>query len=309
MNRIKIILLLSVIFCLAAGCQNKKVNDDKDQHYHRYYINKEEDQVVEKSYSPKSSKTMDMVKEFQDLLSEKSDSGEYRKLLPKKVTIEKETWDEGILTLDMSSAYQTQSNTREILTRVGLVRTFVQIPGVVKVQITVNGNPIKDIQGRDIGLMNSDSFSENSGKNINTYQNVMLTLYFSDKTGKKLVPEERKVYFNSNVPLERVVVEQLVKGPKDENHLSVLPSDTRVLSVATSEGICYVNLDKSFQGDPPTATEEVSIYSIVNSLHKNCKVQEVQFSINGESKVKFRDKVPLDQLFKEDQSYISEEEK
>ena len=71
MNRIKIILLLSVIFCLAAGCQNKKVNDDKDQHYHRYYINKEEDQVVEKSYSPKSSKTMDMVKEFQDLLSEK----------------------------------------------------------------------------------------------------------------------------------------------------------------------------------------------------------------------------------------------
>lgn len=307
MNRIKIILLLSVIFCLAAGCQNKKVNDDKDQHYHRYYINKEEDQVVEKSYSPKSSKTMDMVKEFRNLLSEKSDSNKYRKLLPKGVTIEKENWDEGILTLDMSNSYVSQSSTREILTRVGLVRTFAQIPGVVKVQITINEEALKDSQGKDVGLMNAESFSENSGKDINTYQNVTLTLYFSDKTGKKLAPEERNVYFNSNVPLERVVVEQLVKGPRDENHLSILPSDTRVLSVAISEGICYVNLDKSFQGDPTSSTEEVSIYSIVNSLYKNCKVQEVQFSINGESKVKFRDKVPLDQLFKEDQSYISKD--
>ena len=54
---------------------------------------------------------------------------------------------------------------------------------------------------------------ENSGKQINDYKYISMDLYFSDETGEKLKSENRALYYSSNVPLERVVVEQLIKGP------------------------------------------------------------------------------------------------
>ena len=44
--------------------------------------------------------------------------------------------------------------------RAGLVRTFVQVPEVERVTFLIDGDPLKDSKGREIGTMTADSFLE-----------------------------------------------------------------------------------------------------------------------------------------------------
>ena len=138
------------------------------------------------------------------------------------------------------------NNAREILVRTGMVLAFTQIPGVSYVEFQENGNPMTDSDGRELGPMERSSFVENEGKNINSYVFADLNLYFSNENGDHLVRENRRIHYSSNVPLERVIVEKLLEGPKSDDMLPTLSSNTKILGVSIVEGICYVNLDKSF---------------------------------------------------------------
>lgn len=77
--------------------------------------------------------------------------------------------------------------------------------------LLIDGDPLKDSKGREIGTMTADSFLENSGREIYQYQYATLTLYFANEAGDHLVKETRRVPYSTNIPLERVVVEQLMK--------------------------------------------------------------------------------------------------
>ena len=95
-----------------------------------------------------------------------------------------------------------------------IVKDYVQIPDIYLVTITVVGEPIVDSQGKEIGAMSLDNFLENTGKEIMAYQYKELNLYFTNEEGNQLVPEIRQVYYNGNTPIEKVIVEQLLRGPE-----------------------------------------------------------------------------------------------
>ena len=232
---------------------------------------------------------------------------DYILLLPEGTTILGYELEDETIILNLSSSYASMSASREILARAGLVRTFVQVPGVRRLKLQVNGSPLLDSSGREVGALTRDSFVENSGKEINTYQSIAMKLYFTDESGSVLLPEERKVYYSSNVPLERAVVEEIVKGPKQDGHYPTLPAETNILSVTIQEGICYVNFDDSFTNSILSVQEEIPIYSIVNSLASVCHVNKVQFSINGSSSVTFRKNMKLDQLFEQNLKLVETE--
>ena len=112
--------------------------------------------------------------------------------------------------------------------------------------------------------------------------------------------ENISVYYSSNVPLEREVVERLLKGPKSAGLKPTLSPNTKILSVSIVEGICYVNLDKSFLTDSMDVQEELPIFSIVNSLTDACNVRGVQISVDGKTAVNFRESMKLDQIYHAD---------
>ncbi|MDD3277688.1 MAG: GerMN domain-containing protein [Lachnospiraceae bacterium] len=297
---------LSFVLCmLACGCSGAS-GSTKDE-FSLYYVNEAENKLVSEAYQPKNTDTAACVQEFLDKqIEEIPNRKKYFHILPDSVhIIGVELAEDGVLTLNLNSDYNTIERPREILARAGLVRTFGQIPGVEFVKINVENEPFTDGQGEEIGLMTPENFVENSGKEINTYQDITMTLYFANEEGTKLEPEERKVYYSSNVPLERVVVEQLIKGPKESGHYATLPSDTNILSATTADGICYVNFDEKVGQDTVSTKEDTAIYSVVDSLVQVCQVQNVQFSINGESNVSLRKSVKLDQLFSWDSSYLN----
>lgn len=301
-----IICLLSVILAAAlAGCSGSSGGQEQDGYY-LYYLNQNLNQVTAVPYEPEHSDTEGLLAELAAMQTAPAEENEHVLLLPEGTSILNYHLEGETLTLNMSSSYGNMSAAREILARAGLVRTFVQVEGVTRVGFQVNGSPLTDSYGNEVGTLTENSFVENSGKELNTYQNITMQLYFTDESGTALVPEERVVYYSSNVPLERVVVEELVRGPQEEGHYATLPAETNILSVSIQEGICYVNFDESFANSILSVAEEIPIYSIVNSLSSVCHVSRVQFSINGNSSVVFRNSMRLDQLFEPNQDLVEE---
>ena len=299
--------LLAVLaaLILLAGCSGNGETEAPSE-YFMYYLSLEANKVVENAYEPEASSGDEMIQEFVDRLNETPEGEDYQRLMPKDVKIDSYSLEDSTLILTIGGDYEQMERPREVLVRVGLVRAFTQISGVDRVQIVTENGELKDSAGNVIGAMTRESFVENAGSEINNYQYTTLTLYFANETGDKLVPETRSVYYSTSVPLERVVVEQLVKGPAEEGHYAVLPSDTNILSVTTSENIAYVNFDNTFMNGTMSVVQEIPIYALVNSITTNCPVQRVQFSIDGESDVTFRESMKLNQFYESALAYLEE---
>lgn len=284
----------AAFFLLRAG--------EEEEGYKLYYLSQEEDQLIPLAGDAEEQDPNALVMELYVLQQTlpKKNNDEVKLLLPADVSLLNYALEDELLTLNFSPEYAGLSVEREILVRAGMVRLFTQIPNVKKVQFLINGDPLKNEQGLEIGPLSASRFVENSGKEINSYIKTTMNLYFADKDGKVLVPEERNVYYNSNVPLEKVVVEQLVKGPKDAEHLPTLPQELNILSVTIQEGICYVNLDANFktllEAQNSTLDPEMAVYSIVNSLTSVCQVNKIQISVNGQTNVQIGS-VELGNLF------------
>lgn len=304
MKRILGVLLAGVL--LLSGCGQWQ-KSQKESAYHLYCLDKTGTTLVQEPYEPKEGTDQKLIKELVDALQEKPAKDGNQALLSNGISIKTYTLENGLLTLNLSGEYGELARPQEVLVRAGLVRTFVQVPEVERVTLLIDGDPLKDSKGREIGTMTADSFLENSGREIYQYQYATLTLYFANEAGDRLVKETRRVPYSTNIPLERVVVEQLMKGPKEDGHYAVFPETMNVLSVTTSDRIAYVNFDKSFKDSALlSVAEQIPIYAVVDSITANCKVDKVQFSINGESDVTFRETMKLNQFYEEDLSYLEE---
>ena len=93
------------------------------------------------------------------------------------------------------------------------------------------------------------------------------------------------------------MIEQLIDGPEGDEGYATLNPYTRVISVTVTDGVCFVNLDSAFLESPGNVTPQVSIYSIVNSLAELSTVHKVQFLVNGEGDVMFREVMDLEDDF------------
>jgi germination protein M len=154
--------------------------------------------------------------------------------------------------------------------------------------------------------MSLDSFVENPGQQISSSQKTILTLYFSNKEGTALVPETREVHYSSNISLEKLVIEQLMEGPKEKGRLATIPSGTKLITISVVDGVCYVNLDEMFLNQNQEISEQVVLYSVVDSLTELSTIDKVQISINGDTSGKCRYTYDLATMYKEDLSIVEE---
>lgn len=282
------LVLGSVAF---SGC-GKKETESK---YKIYYVNEEQGEVLAESFVPSEETTQTMLEEMTEKLNKKNAEG--HTLLPENIEIQSCVDDDGMIQVDFNQEYHDLNPVDEVLLRASIVKDYVQIPNIYLVTITAEGTPIVDSQGQEIGAMSLDSFLENTGKEIMAYQYKELNLYFTNEEGNQLVPEARQVYYNGNTPIEKVIVEQLLRGPGESGHYATLPSDTRIVGVSVADGIAYVNLGKQFVDEALPVDAQIPIYSIVNSLIDAGNVSQVQISINGDTSLLFKDKVDMNQLF------------
>ncbi|MBP5608958.1 MAG: GerMN domain-containing protein [Lachnospiraceae bacterium] len=299
MNKIiKFCILISIVACVTAGCTKKMPDEEAAEGSYRIYcLNRGETALVYEDHKGIAEDREGLVQELLTAMSSDMADSDYKAPLKFGFNVMSCVLDGDQLVLDLSDSYSELSPTREILIRAAIVRTLIQVEGVNTVSITVDAMPYMDRSGNYVGTMNADSFVDNEGVEINAYEEATLHLYFADANGDKLVECNRSVMYNTNLPLERLVLEQLIEGPEGEGAYPVVNSATKVISVTVTDGVCFVNLDSSFLESVGNVTPEVSIYSIVNSLAELSTVHKVQFMVNGSSKVMYKEVIDLEQDF------------
>ena len=272
-----------------------------------YYLNAEMNQFATSAYVPTGKSTDALVQEVLAKQLEPAPEMDMQSLLPEGVSVKSYMLDGTTLQLNFDKTYNGIPTGREVLCRGGLVRQFLQVAGVDRVAFYVEDEPLKDSYGKEVGPMTNESFVENSASTINAYQSANMTLYFTDSTGTKLLPESRRAYYISSEPLEWAVVEEIEKGPRLAGRYATYSAGSNVLSVITQDGVCYVNLETKGVASPLNVAEDVQIYSIVNSLIDTCGVSKVQFSIDGDSNIVFREKISLTEQFTKNEDLIARE--
>ena len=285
------VFLTLVLLSGMTGCARE---EKEDSGLLLYYLNEDLSSLNTLSYlmeDGKSKADLSPQEMADDMLEQlATPSGDVRSIAPiQNFTVTGTTLQNGTLTVFLSSDYEELETVREILTRAALVNTLCQIDGVDSVSFLCGDHPLTNEDGSVVTAMNSDMFIFNSGKEIMNYEKVRLHLYFANEDGDQLVDTYRNVVYNSNISMERLVVEQVLKGPNSDVVFPTLNPASKVLSVTTRDGVCYVNLDQAFLTEPYGVTSQVAIYSLVNSLTELSSVSAVQITIEGKTGKAFMD--------------------
>ena len=297
-------ILLLAIPLLMAGCRKQQQMDESG--YQIWYINQDETCLKYENKELQSKNEEGLLREMMEVMRETPTDDELKPVIPEDVELLDFDFEHNQLYLDFSPEYKKMPKVYEVLCRAAIVRTLGQIDGVEYVDFQVNGEPLTDLEGKEIGLMNEDQFIENAGEEINAYKTADLTLYFSNKAGDKLVEQRVAMEYNSNISLEKLIVEQLIAGPPFEGAYPTIPSETKLLNISIKDNICYVNLDEGFLGTGYNVIESIPVYSIVNSLIENTDAQKVQISINGETNRMFRESINFDTIFEKNEGLIEQ---
>ena len=297
-------ILLLAVPLLMAGCRKQQQVDESG--YQIWYINQDETCLKYENKELQSKNEEGLLREMMEVMRETPTDDELKPVIPEDVELLDFDFEHNQLYLDFSPEYKKMPKVYEVLCRAAIVRTLGQIDGVEYVDFQVNGEPLTDLEGKEIGLMNEDQFIENAGEEINAYKTADLTLYFANKAGDKLVGQRVAMEYNSNISLEKLIVEQLIAGPPFEGAYPTIPSETKLLNISIKDKICYVNLDEGFLGTGYNVIESIPVYSIVNSLIENTDAQKVQISINGETNRMFRESINFDTIFEKNEGLIEQ---
>lgn len=305
------VLALVLACSLLTGCtvetQEEKVDSGSNQYY-LYYVNKDETKVVKERYQLEQESAEFMLQDFTGILNAQEGSGDNLALLPSGVQLVTYRLNESLLELEFNSDYSKMSRAREILVRAGVARTFLQIPGVTGIKIFIESEELKDSKGQAVGVIDGNTFVEMWGSDKDAYRYDTFTLYFTDKTGEHLVAEQRNVYYKRILPRERVILDQLAKGPMVKGHYPTIPQETEILGVEVSDDVCYVDFSSAFSDSGIDIPVNTMIYSVVNSLLDTASADKVQISVEGDTEATLSDGTSLYSLFSKNTDLVLKED-
>lgn len=294
-----VLFLMSGLFLSACGKAEsvQTQNGYEDGKYYIYYVNKEETKVVGEEYVLRTKTTEGMIQELLSAMEEEPENLQLKKSLGSDIKVVSHSLESNQLSLDMEVSYLQLNKTAEILNRAAIVRTMTQIPEVESVIFSIGGEPMLDAAGNTMGIMTADTFIDNTGKEINAYEKTTLKLYFANLEGTALVEKDEEVIYSSNISMEKLIVEKLIEGPQTDDVRATLSPNRKINSITVKDGICYVNLSGVTIDNLGAVAEDVSIYSIVNSLSELKNVNKVQISVDGETDRMFRESISLKTVF------------
>ena len=254
-------------------------------------------------YEPQAGDQETLVQELMAALNTVPTDLECQSAIPSQVEKMSFRVEANVLHLYADANYALMDSVKEILCRAALTKTLTQIPGIDYLTIYCAEQPIMDGAGNPVGMLAASDFVD-SIRDVNSFEKTEMILYFANETGDMLVAEKREVMRSTNTSVEKLIVEQLIEGPKGIGRFATMPKDVKLLSVSVNETVCSINLDAAFLNNTLEVKEYIPIYSIVNSLSELSTVSRVQIRINGSEDAVFRDLIPLSTVFVRNYDYI-----
>ncbi len=294
-----IVLISTLIFPLGACGLNSKA-----RRYIVYYRNMASTKLIETNYDTKTTDKETLVKELIARLGTKSKENEIVQLIPDNLSVTNVEIDGNRVLIYFDSKYQSLKNSDELLLRAGLIKTLSQIDDVKYFSFYVDGEDAKYKDGSLIGLQSEEDFVDENSDSIPTVKFRDVNLYFANQSGDALVKKTETVAYSKQTPIEKVIVEQLIRGPVDNSMNATLPLDVKLLSITVSNGVCYVNLSSNFLTEMVNVSNDIPVFSIVNSLTSLSNIDSVKILVNGQSAKFYKETINLDVNFKYNEEIV-----
>lgn len=300
------IVLLSFIVLFLTACTEQEIEVTAS---HRvYYVNNTDTKLVSVGYEPQSETATELVSELLKQLATPAENPTCRVPLNETVQLLEYRLEENEqLTLYFGEGYSSLTGVAEILTRAAIVKTLCQVPQVEHVSFYVNGQPLMKNAEQPVGWMTASDFLDNTGAESDFAQVAYFTVYFANVNGDKLKETHLKIEYIGNKTQEQLALEMLINGPLAEltDMRATLNKDVIINQITTKDGICYVDFNAKFMEKLPTVTEQVAVYSVVNTLVELPNVTQVQITVNGETK-KLYQSIALNTLLERELELIEE---
>jgi len=194
-------------------------------------------------------------------------------VLPDGVEIVSTEQNGKIAKVTMNAAYRAVCGMEKALVDYCIALTMCSIPKIDYVSIYVGSDLIESrLTAGDAVMKNTVVSSDEAGVRV----------YFPRLTGG-LGYEYRTITVSGDSMPERLIMDELMAGPKSEQLSEALPKSTVPLSVYANGGICSISFAEGFLSDEALTDEDIqlSIYSIVNSLTGLADVDSVQILVEG----------------------------
>ncbi|MBR0381873.1 MAG: GerMN domain-containing protein [Eubacterium sp.] len=305
-----LVLLMATILLLAtAACGRPDGQEDehKGKTVTLYYLDAEGTGFVPVSYTLENLK--DPHAETNEILRVLSSPDEnrtspYQASIPKEVAVNSIEILEGQEKIDFGAGYNRLDDVEEAMMRISVVKSVLQIDGVDSVSFSVDDTSLIGTDGVPVGLMTDDTFildDEDSESVYTTKKRV--TLYYADKSGKKMAAVDKTLTATDNMPMTECILNELKNPPEGGKYISPLPPDLKIRQVQIRDNICYVDLSSDIETLAPDVDEQITVYSMVNSLASLNASYQVQFTVEGKRRSKLNDFKGFDGLLSPDLSY------
>lgn len=295
-------MLLLWIFSLT-GCTEQKAPEGSIE---IFYINKDFTGLSTKFYVPESDETILQLEEVLNQLYMDEKDIEHNPSKPDNVQLVKYEVKDKIARIYFDKAYYEMSSVRELLCRAALVLTVGQIPRIDYVEISVDGQVLLNADKNPVGNMQENDFISLYGDSQKLKQQITTTLYYANEAGDRLIPFSYTGTYQSNESIEEYIIRQLMNDQKEEGLYQTIPKGVVLNSVATKDGVCYLDFNGVFNEKFLDIEDEVAIYSIVNSLAETNNIVEVEITINGEKNLMYHETISLKQPFMRNLDIVEE---
>lgn len=300
------LVLFGLLLTVLGGCSKNPQSTVWEGDLPVYFLDKKETRVVDEGYTPMHVGGAMMVTELLIQMRNPMDE-EHVAAIPDTVVLPEVIMGaNGLVTLQFDESYGTVTGVREVLMRAAIVKTLCQMDEVDSVEIYVAGQPLMGVQNTPIGIMKAEDFIDNMGPQTGEYQYLHAKVYYANREGNALLASDLKIPYSGSETAELTVLRQLIAGPIEEEMYPVLSDKVEVLSVSNKDGICSVNLSDRFLDKLPEVTEEITIYSVVNTLAELPGVYQVQFLVDGEQ-VKSYQTMDLTLLYERNLNVVEKE--
>ena len=247
-----------------------------------YFFNESQTAIVSESREIKYRDRQDLIETVIKKLIGGPENRKHVKIIEKKTKLlsigEVETEH---IVVNFSREFITGNNTKDLLAVYAVVKSLCAIDGIHSVKVIIEGKDILSADGSIIGyLTDGDINLPTDAYNSETREVI---LYFQNKARNKLVRERRSIKITDQQPLAQYIINELIKGPSNKELSKALSKDTVLISVETSDNICFVNFKSSFldKNTGSAEQEKMAVYSIVDSLTELDAIDSVQFLIDG----------------------------
>lgn len=309
MKKISMVIVFVLCVSILSGC-NKEQEQTKapnDGEYQLYFLNAEENGLYSRNVKIDKNQTLDkQIKDVMQKLTETANYTQYKSVLPGDLTIVNLKRKEKIVTIDYSPAYYELDNVLKLLSKAAIVKSLTQIKGIDKVQFTVEEQSIMEdetVVGPLSGEMFVDNTDENAPEKIQEF-----SLYYTNKEGTVLKVSKSNINTSGDRSPEQLVIEKLISAKAPEGCYNTLPKGTKLNSISTKDGICYIDLSEEFLKPEESVKDYVTIYSVVDTLCELANVSKVKFTIDGKEKSYYNQTIPFSQMFERNLDIVKGEE-